>query len=256
VRREEVIMLLSIRTCVLAAIAALSFFAGPARAQYDMCGTLEQGVTCPVLFRDDQNALWLLQTHGTFQIGDRVHVTGVANPGCITFCQQGNGCINNNTIGPCDPTTGFCFCASGAPCGNVDASAGCRNSTGVGALLGGSGSASVAADDLVLNSSRLPHNVSAIVFMGASPISITFGDGLRCVGASFVGLLRFPLRNAGTAGSFDEGPIVGYANTHFPLGAHIAAGSTWLFQSWYRDPSGPCGQFTNLSNAVSVTFTP
>jgi hypothetical protein len=249
-------MLLSIRTCVLAAIAALSVFASPARAQYDMCGTLEQGITCPVLFRDDASALWILQTHGTFQVGDRVHVTGTANPLCISFCQQGNGCINNNTIDFCDPTTPYCYCAANAPCGNVDPNAGCNNSTGVGARLSGGGTASVAADDLVLTSSQLPHNVSCIVFMGTAQPAAPFHDGLRCVGAGFFGLFRFPLRNAGANGTFDETPIISYANTHFPPPAHIVAGSVWSFQTWYRDPTGPCGHFTNVSNAVKVSFTP
>lgn len=246
----------SIQRLAIGVLTVLGLLASTARAQYDMCGTLEQGVTCPVLFRDDTQQLWILQTHGTFVVGDRVHVTGTAVPGCISFCQQGNGCINNNTIDFCDPTTPYCFCASNAPCGNTDASAGCKNSTGVGAKLGGSGTSSIAADDLALTTSQLPHNVSCIVFMGTAQIAAPFHDGLRCVGAGAVGLFRFPLRNAGANGSFDETPIVSYANSHFPPPAHIVAGSVWSFQTWYRDPTGPCGHFTNVSNAVKVSFTP
>ena len=43
---------------------------------------------------------------------------------------------------------------------------------------------------------------------------------------------------------------------NIPLFGSIVAGETWNFQAWYRDPQGPCGGFFNLSNAVSVTFTP
>ena len=39
-----------------------------------------------------------------------------------------------------------------------------------------------------------------------------------------------------------------------PSGA-ILPGSTWHFQTWYRDIAGPCGAFSNLSNALSVTWS-
>ena len=35
----------------------------------------------------------------------------------------------------------------------------------------------------------------------------------------------------------------------------IAAGDVWNFQFWFRDPPGTLATF-NLSNALSVTFTP
>lgn len=245
----------SLRLLALVVITAAGL-AAQAAAQYSSCGTIEAGVTCPRLFRDTQGALWLLQDYGGHQVGDVVQVTGNADPYCMNLCMQGNGCIAPNTIGPCDPTSGFCFCASGAPCGNVDASGGCANSTGVGAQLSGSGSTSVAADDLVLHARRMPSGQNGLVFMGSQPVSYPFGAGLRCVGAGFFGVARFPLQTADNSGAFDVGPLVGFANAHFPPFLQIAPGSTWLFQCWYRDPSGPCGATTNLSNAVSATFTP
>jgi len=50
----------------------------------------------------------------------------------------------------------YCFCADGDPCGNPDGDGGCRHSGGTGALLTATGSASVAADDLVLRWIRVP----------------------------------------------------------------------------------------------------
>jgi hypothetical protein len=244
-----------IRTLIALALAA-SVLDAVARAQYASCGTLEQGVTCPLLFRDTQGALWLLEDYGSFAAGDSVFVTGADDPSCFTFCMQGNGCIDSNTIQACDPTTGFCFCASGAPCGNTDASGGCASSIGQGALLTGSGSTSVAADDLTLHATRMPPNRSAIAFMGAGQASFPFGDGLRCVVSGGVGVFRFPIHDTGALGAFDEGPIVGTANALFPPWGHIAAGSTWYFQVWFRDPPGPCSGLTNVSNAVAATFTP
>jgi hypothetical protein len=243
----------------LGAGAALVALALPSSAQtynFDGCGTVIQGVTCPKLFRDTANKLWLLQSFGSFQVGDYVYVTGMADPNCISICQQGNGCIANNTIALCppDPSKPFCFCGSGAPCGNNDPSAGCANSAGAGSRLRADGTDSVSADDLMLTASQIPANKFGIVFMGMTQIAAApFGDGQRCVGGM---LFRFPVRNSGGAGVVVEGPIVGHANANFPPAGQIQAGSTWNFQFWYRDPGGPCNAGFNLSNAVAVAFTP
>ncbi len=150
----------------------------------------------------------------------------------------------------------FCFCPTGAaPCSNGDASAGCANSTGVGALMEASGSASVTADDLVLTTTSQPLNQSGLVFMGAGVVGPTpFGDGLRCVGGPFY---RFPIRNSGLLGGMVEGPgIVAWSLSHFPASGQIQPGDSWSFQNWYRDPQGPCSNFFSLSSALRVSFTP
>ena len=41
---------------------------------------------------------------------------------------------------------------------------------------------------------------------------------------------------------------------YFPSTGQITAGQTWNFQAWYRDPDGPCGQGSNFTNALEVTF--
>ena len=50
-----------------------------------------QGVEC-VLFQADSGGLYIVDV-GTFSVGDAVRVTGTLDPICISFCQQGNGCV-------------------------------------------------------------------------------------------------------------------------------------------------------------------
>jgi hypothetical protein len=149
----------------------------------------------------------------------------------------------------------FCMCPSPlAPCGNDDASAGCKNSTGVGGLLGASGTTSYATDDLVLDVSQLPHNKTGLWLSSPAMIRVTLGDGLRCVGSPFY---RFGAFNSGPTGVGVKGPgIVASSCSSLPPGGCIQPGSTWNFQVWYRDGLGPCGTGTNLSSAETVTFTP
>lgn len=143
--------------------------------------------------------------------------------------------------------TEFCF-GVGCPCGNDDPLAGCANSTGSGAHLEvAAGSASIAADDLDLAASGVPTNVNGIVFMGSTQQSTPFGDGIRCAGAPTV---RFGIGDSGAGGMLGVTGPVGLKP------ASITPGSTWIFQTWYRNPIGPCGNGTNLSNAVLMNFVP
>lgn len=78
-------------------------------------------------------------------------------------------------------------------------------------------------------------------------------DGLRCVDGS---LRRFFVNQADAGGTTVYTGVIGYANSNFPAAFQITPGSTWHFQDWYRDPSGPCGLASNVTSALSVTFTP
>jgi hypothetical protein len=150
----------------------------------------------------------------------------------------------------------FCFCpAPMGPCGNDDPNAGCKNSTGVGAQLTPSGSTSVAADDLVLTATALPTNKQLILMMSAGVVApLPFSDGRRCL----VGLIsRFPPKNSGAGGTAAYGPgLAAYSVGAFPVLNHIVPGALFGFQAWYRDPTGPCGSGSNLTNAVRATFVP
>jgi hypothetical protein len=50
--------------------------------------------------------------------------------------------------------------------------------------------------------------------------------------------------------------IAAQAQQANPPGGWILEGQTWHFQTWYRDPTGPCGSSFNLSNALRVSFGP
>lgn len=165
----------------------------------------------------------------------------VAPPGTQTMI------VNVATVG----TPGQSVCTSSAalcPCGNDDPGAGCANSTGGGARLEAVGSPSVAADDAYLYATQLPPNQFALPYTGTASVQVPFGDGIRCIGAAG-GLWRLGVQATGPEGWVElglgivsEGP------------APIAAGSSWDFQVWYRDPGGPCGSGFNLSGAYRIAF--
>lgn len=150
------------------------------------------------------------------------------------------------------PGTAFCFGdGSGliCPCGNLGGvEEGCANSTGPGAVLTGTGSPEVLADDLVLAASQLPPGVPSLFFAGDLNLNggngALFGDGLRCAGGSIV---RLEIASVGAGG--EASTSVGISSS---LGA--VAGSTTYFQLWYRDPAGPCSAQFNVSSAFEVLW--
>lgn len=69
--------------------------------QFQSCGQLTPGVepAC-ILFEADRGGTFHLDNLDSFQVGDRVCVTGQLDAACVTSCLQGNGCIRDNTITP------------------------------------------------------------------------------------------------------------------------------------------------------------
>lgn len=166
-------------------------------------------------------------------------------PGCFAGC--GWRIAFTTYVVQGSSVTPMCF-GTGCPCGNDEPSAGCENSTGNGGLLVQSGGTpSVSADDLGLFASQLPLNQSGLFFMGNAPISVPFGDARRCVGGQ---TWRFLIDNSGATGTLS---LLGPAGLSNGL---IAGGSTWYFQGWYRDPSGPCAKHVNMTNGLRVVFGP
>jgi len=131
------------------------------------------------------------------------------------------------------------------------------NTTGLRGRLEGSGSATVAANDLVLNASDLPANQFGFFLTsqvqgfvpnpGGSQGNLCLAGTIgRYVGAG-------QIQNAGAAGAIS----LALDLTQTPAGpvfVSIAAGETWNFQAWFRD-IGPSGQpWSNFTNGLNVVF--
>jgi len=155
-----------------------------------------------------------------------------------------------------DPGTTYCY-GIACPCGNDDPLAGCANTTGFGGRVDGSGSASVAADDLEVFAFQLPPNKNGRFYMSQNVTHVPLGDGFLCAGSGGYPLFRFPFINAGPAGALAlPQHLVAYCNQTFSAAGHLLPGATWHFQAWYRDPHGPCGAYFNTTNSYSVAFVP
>lgn len=142
------------------------------------------------------------------------------------------------------------------PCGNVDPQRGCANlgfdnDPSTGAELSASGSPSIAADDLVMTIDGVGAGEFGLLAVGESAGSATVGDGQLCLGGT---LVRYPIFQVSAAGTASVGPgtIVSFAAS-MPIG-NPSVGQTWYFQSFYRDPGGPCSTNFNFTNALAVTW--
>ena len=157
--------------------------------------------------------------------GDRV---GNGNAGCP--------CSNDN-----DGTNGVAGCANGVSSG--------------GAYLYGSGSASVAANDLVLTVCDQEAG-STMLWFQASSVAATpplLGDGLRiAVGPPLVRLGALTLGGTpGAPGCADTGGM-----SLVDQGG-IVPGQSVCYQTWYRNPTGsPCGNLFNTSNGYVIHWQP
>lgn len=152
--------------------------------------------------------------------------------------------------------TPYCFGDSSGtvcPCSNAGASGeGCATSNGTGAILGGSGSISVAAADLVLEGAQLVAGQPGLYFQGNNAVAggsgSAFGDGLRCAGG---GVVRLQVRAANSSGE---------SATTIDVAAKggVSAGDTKRYQLWFRDPGSgsPCGNGFNLSSGLELTWSP
>jgi hypothetical protein len=154
-------------------------------------------------------------------------------------------------------TRQYGHCLSAGICGNSDDHGGCKNSTVNGGVLAAGGTTSVNEDSLRVEARWLPQNVLGILFMGSATNWSPFGDGRLALGPGSTGVFRFvPPKSSGPGGALIwDGGLVAQSQTLAPAG-HTDPGETWYFQTWYRDPTGPCGSGFNVSNGLQVDFTP
>ncbi|MDA1263655.1 MAG: hypothetical protein O2816_01090, partial [Planctomycetota bacterium] len=124
------------------------------------------------------------------------------------------------------------------------------NTTGSPALMGSNGLCAVPDNQFALQAGPVPNNFglffySATVRNGGNGIPL--GDGLLCIGEG-AQLYRLPVlaaQNNQLDFSLDL--------TLPPAAGTIAAGTTWYFQAWYRDPGGAQSTF-NFSDGLEVVF--
>ena len=122
------------------------------------------------------------------------------------------------------------------------------NSVGSGAVMTYGGSASVAANDLVLVTIGCPPDQFGLFYTGPDPASVPVGDGTMCIGGS---LVRFPAQQVDSWGIAENFLDL----NNMPGGLTIQAGDLWRYAFWYRDPGfGSAGY--NFSDGLAVTFCP
>jgi hypothetical protein len=223
-----------------------------------------------ILFSAESLGLATTRTHAV-QFGDDLNALDIETAPCfdcnnngvedaVDISTGGSSDVNGNGIpDECEKIAEYCQCPSNlAPCSNSNTAAGCANSLTAGAHLRySSGSIMTSADDLVLLADALPKNKFGLFYMGGGTLNLPIGDGVLCVGSGGVGTFRYGVQNSGAAGLVTLGPgIVALScASFFPTGC-IAAGDTWYFQAWYRDPAGPCSGGFNFSNGIRVEFVP
>jgi hypothetical protein len=118
-----------------------------------------------------------------------------------------------------------------------------RNSTGRRGRIFAAGSASIAANDLVLWASRVPDGQPGSFFYGTMTAAMPFGDGLLCVGGN---VFRLGLTTA--AGELASQPV---DFTQLIGAGAILPGSTWHFQYVFRDS---IGVGLNLTDGLTIDF--
>jgi hypothetical protein len=202
---------------------------------------------------------------GPLRIGDGFHDTTrdfVGNIDDVRLFDTALSAAEIAALVVTEPGVGYCFGDLGSgtacPCGNDnDGSApgsGCANGQNPsGALLDGSGTASLSNDTVVLAAHQAVGGQPGLYFQADNDLSpgLIFGDGLRCAGGS---VQRLGVRAADTAGDSDTSSWTTSISTR---AGNILPGDTKRYQLWYRDPfSSPCGSLFNLSNGYAITWAP
>ena len=160
-------------------------------------------------------------------------------------------------------------CAPGAagviacPCGNPPSGAprGCNNSSATGgALLTGSGNASLGADSVVFTTSGEKPTALSIVLQGNAiePSGVPFGQGVRCVGGA---LKRLYVKSAvGGSITAPQGAEPSVSVRSAALGSPITAGQHRWVMVYYRDPvvlgGCPVASTFNGTGTVDVSWVP
>lgn len=208
------------------------------------------GFVDAVVTNQDSNALAFLKGNGTSSFAvQQNHPTGVRPGTVITADLDGDGDQDVLTANR-DANDLSLFTNQSGPTGIVSYCSGGLNSAGTNAEMASSANLSVSSGSVVLRVTAAVPNQPGIFFYGAGRDASPFGAGTLCV-AGPVHRMR-PALTLSVLGSASQ--VIDFGS--LPAGAGpgmIAAGSTWNFQFWYRDPAGTA---FNLSNGLELTFQP
>ncbi len=161
------------------------------------------------------------------------------------------------------PGSAFCFgdgsLPTACPCANTgSAGNGCANSVNAaGAHLAVSGTTS--PDTVVLHASGELPTALSIFLQGdaSSPSGVVFGDGVRCVAGNLKRLYSHNAVSGSVSAPQGGDPVVSVQSAN--LGDVIPAGSTRVYQVYYRDPNlafcaNPPGNSWNVTNGWSIVW--
>ena len=123
------------------------------------------------------------------------------------------------------------------------------NSTGAASIISAIGSTSIAANNLLLSADSLPAQ-PGIFIAGPGQGQLPFFNGFLCIDPN--GLQRFVDTSAPTGGVITE--AVDFATSALG-GLNVAAGSSYNYQRWNRDPAGGGGN-ANFSDGLEIVHTP
>jgi len=130
------------------------------------------------------------------------------------------------------------------------------NSTGQTGLISGTGSASVALNNLTLQASRLPNNSFGYFLTSLTQANTPNpggSQGVLCLGGA-IGRYTGPgqIKNTGTVGEFSL--LLNLTQIPTPSGfVSAVVGQTRNFQSWHRDSVSGAAT-SNFTNGLAVTF--
>jgi len=220
---------------------------GGARVRFEGLGDFPIGQLI-----DPSQGNWLVQYYGASDINNqRQMLCAVRDPVSL---QIGAARLTSRTA-----ATPFCAgddSGTACPCGNASAAGanvGCLNSFGMGGQLRATGTASIAADSLVLQGSGMPDS-SALYFQGTARSNggagAAFGDGLRCASGTIIRLAT----KTNVAGA-SQHPTAGDAP--ISVRGQDSAGAVRTYQIWYRNAAAFCTASTfNLTNGLELTWVP
>jgi len=191
---------------------------------------------------------------GDFSAGFALGVTHAEHR--VTVAAGGAVVIQFTVVNQFDSINGLQITPDGPATLGTSYCTGNPNSTGVTAVISATGSASVAANNVVLRTSSLPNNSFGFFLtsltQGATP-NPGGSQGVLCLGGS-IGRYVGPgqIQNSGQTGAISI--TINLTQHPTPVGfVSVAPGQTWNFTSWFRDVVGGSAT-SNFANGLSISF--